>query len=250
MCVSALVTLVSALGAGLDPSSCAILFLKLPLLITPVALVVAFCLTLFSHYNGYVGELGIAHFRCNGSRQNVKVRETFLFAPHYELRVQKKHQFYRGVYSYTFYKYTWNNDAGTSVCVLAGLHNFQDDTPLQDKYRFALAAEERWSEYLLAAILPRIDAGETHVFRLQKRNTIKVNRDFLELELNKKVQRFTSNQLSEAKVANGKIALKEEGAREGWFLSKGVHSFAYSDLGNARVFLSLMEQVFGIPVTE
>ena len=27
--------------------------------------------------------------------------------------------------------------------------------------------------------------------------------------------------------------LKEEGAKEGWFLSEGVHSFSYSDLGNA-----------------
>ena len=58
------------------------------------------------------------------------------------------------------------------------------------------------------------------------------------------------NQLSEIKVANGKVALKEEGAKEGRFFSAGVHSFSFGDLGNARVFLSLIEQVYGIPVTE
>jgi hypothetical protein len=249
--VSALVALGLFFGAQLEAIACTVLFIMFSLIITPFTLIFAWYFTRFSHFNGYVGEQGIAFFTCKGSRQKVKVRETFLFAPNYDLRVEKTHHYYKGAYNNTTYRDAWNNDAGTAVYVLAGQHNSQDKLPpLQDKYRFVLAAEEGWSDYLLAVILPRIDAGETHVFRLQKQNSVKVSKDVLELQINKKVQRFTSNQLSEVKVANGKIALKEEGAREGWFLSEGVHSFSFSDLGNARVFLSLMEQVFGIPVTD
>jgi hypothetical protein len=249
--VSALGALGLFFGVHLDPTACAVLFILFFLVITPFALILAWYFTRFSHYNGYVGEQGIAYFTCKGSRQNVKVRETFLFVTNYDLRVQKTHHFQKGVYSGTTYRYSWNNDAGTAVYVLAGQHNSHLRLPpLQDKYRFALAAEEGWSAYLLAAILPRIEAGETYLFRLQKRNSITVSKDFLELEINKKVQRLTSNQISEVKVANDKVALKEEGAREGWFHSEGVHSFSFSDLGNARVFLSLMEQEFGIPVTD
>ena len=117
-----------------------------------------------------------------------------------------------------------------------------------DKCWFALAAEEAWSAYLLAQILPRIEAGKTHSFRLEKQNTITVGKDLLELEINKKVQRLTSARISEIKVANDKIAIKEEGAREGWIFSEGVHSFSFNDMGNARTFLALVEEVFGIPV--
>jgi hypothetical protein len=249
--VSVLAALGLLFGAQMDAAACTVLFVLFSLIVTPVTLIFAWYFTRFSHYNGFVGEQGIAYFTCKGSRQNVKVRQTFLFKANYDLRVQKTHHFNKGVYSGTTYQHAWNDDAGTAVYVLAGQHNSQDKLPpLQDKYRFALAAEEGWSDYLLAEILPRIDAGETHVFRLQKQNRVKVSKDVLELEINKKVQRFTSDQLSEVKVANGKIALKEEGAKEGWFISEGVHSFSFSDLGNARVFLSVMEQVFGIPVTE
>ena len=248
--LSALGLLIGALD-GWDGGACTVLFVLFCLIVTPFAMMFAWYFTRFSHYNGYVGEQGIAHFTCKGSRQRVNVRETFLFAPNYDLRVQKTHHYNKGAYAGTTYQYTWSDDAGKAVYVISGQHSSQDKLPpLQDKYRFAISAEEGWSAYLLDAMLPRIDAGEACLFRLQKRNNIKVGKDSLELEINNKVQRFTSNQLSEVKVANGKVALKEEGAKEGWFLSEGVHSFSYSDLGNAAVFLSLMEQVFGLPVTE
>ncbi len=238
-------------GAHLDPTACAVLFVMILLVISPFALLFAWYFTRFRHFNGYVGELGIAHFTCKGSRPNVKVRETFLFAPTYDLRVQKTHYFHNGAYTGTTYKFAWNNDAGTAVYVLSGQHNsYLKMPPLQDKYRFALAAEEGWSAYLLAAIQPRIEAGETCLFRLQKQNNIKVSNDFLELDIKKKIQRFPFEQIAEFKVKDDKIMLKEEGAKEGWFLSEGVHSFAYSDLGNARAFLLLMEQGFAIPITE
>ena len=249
--VSALVGLGLFFGANLDAMACAVLFVMFSLIITPVTLLLTWYYTRFTHYNGYVGELGSAYFTCKGSRQNVKVRETFLFETDYDLRVEKSHHYYKGAYNGTTYRYAWNNDAGAAVYVLSGQHRSQDKLPpLHDKYRFALVAEEAWSDYLLAVIMPRLDAGETQLFRLQKQNCIRVSNDFVELEINKKVQRLTSNQLSEVKVANGKVALKEEGAKEGWFHSEGVHSFSFSELGNARVFLSLMEQVFGLPVTE
>ena len=235
--VSALAALGLFFGAQLDPVACAVLFMMFFLVIAPFALIFAWYFTRFRHYNGYVGEQGIAHFTCKGSRQNVKVRETFLFTTTFALRVQKTHFFHNGSYTGTTYRYAWNNEAGAAVFVLSGQHNsYLKMPPLQDKYRFALAAEEGWSAYLLAAIQPRIEAGETYIFRLQKQNNIKVSNDFLELDINKKVKRFTFDQIAEFKVKDDKIMLKEEGAKEGWFLSEGVHSFSYSDLGNAGAF--------------
>jgi hypothetical protein len=249
--VSAVSAIVLYFSARLDGNASAVVFVMFCLVISPFTLILTWYFTRFHHFNGYVGTRGIAHFTCKGSRQNVKAREVFLFPTAQDLRVQTTHHYHNGAYTGTMYRYAWSNEAGKAVYVLSGKHNSKDKLPPpQDKYRFALAAEVGWSAYLLASILPQIEAGETYVFRLQKQNNIKVSNDSLELEIKKKVQRFTFEQLAEVKVKDGKVMLKEEGAREGWFQSEGVHSFAYSDLGNARLFLLLMEQGFGIPITE
>jgi hypothetical protein len=168
--------------------------------------------------------------------------------PSSTMRCRIAHNYVNNVYRDTTYYYSWSDKTGATVFVLNGKHSAEHELPPpSDKYHFALAAEEAWSHYLLADILTSLQHGASYTFRLRGRDGICFHKDYLELTLNNKVQRFYPGDLTDIRVKEGTIALKEPGAKEGWFTSTGIHSFSFDELANARLFLMLVEQTYGIP---
>jgi hypothetical protein len=220
------------------------------LISTPIAIGLGFYFTHFSHYCAYVGEEGIALFTCSGSRERVKIKDVFLFSNAEKIRVSGTRHYHNGFYTHTDFEYRWSDDQGQEVYAIRGKHTSEkNEPPLHDQYYFGLAAETAWSDYLLQQILPQIRAGQAYTFKLGKGKRIVFNKDFLELQVDGRAQRFYPQDLNEVRVKEGKVSLKEPGAREGWFTSSGVHTFSFADLANAQVFLLLVENVFGVPLS-
>jgi hypothetical protein len=164
-----------------------------------------------------------------------------------ELLVTEVHEFAKGGYQGTRYRYTWHDGDGTTVFEIKGRHHSHLRLPpVQDKYHFALATQQAWSQYLLARVVPAIRAGKTYTFRHKGRDAISCFKDFLEIHHKGNVQRYYAKDLTEVRVKEGKIALKEVGSNEGWFTSTGVHCFWNADLANAHAFLMLLQHVYGV----
>jgi hypothetical protein len=49
-------------------------------------------------------------------------------------------------------------------------------------------------------------------------------------------------------VQQGVFTVREVGAKEGWFSSKGVFKFDYSKLANAQLFMFVLDKVAGIRI--
>ncbi len=212
--------------------------------------VVAFYFTRFRHYCGFVGDRGFAFFTCSGRRDRIKVGQVCLFHDAEELRVKTTHHYETGGYTGTTYRFSWTDESGKEAFTIDGTHRGLHRMPRDhDKYRFALAAEEAWSAHLLAKIIPQLQAGTSYKFRLGRRDGICIEKDYLELARKGTVQRFYQDDLMEVSVNEGKIALKEPSAKEGWFTSTGVHYFSFAELANARVFLLLLERLYGVAST-
>jgi hypothetical protein len=244
---SALLAVGLLIGLRLPVDAAVALFLGFSIVLTPVTVGFTLYYLRFRHYCGYVGERGLAYCTCAGSRKRVKRRETLLFADVDHLVASVTRQYRNFTYTGTIYFYIWADEAGNKVFRVNGTHQSERGLPPpQDQFHFALAAEEAWGLHLLESILPRLQAGEPYRFRLGSRDGIVVHKEYLELSLWGKVQRFAPEDLAEIRVQDGTITLKEPGARGGWFTSTGVHCFSFSDLANAQVFLLLMEKMYGV----
>lgn len=215
-------------------------------------LVLAFVVQIsqFSHYCAFVGANGAAYFTCAGDRERIKEEQSFSFDDAADLRVAMTHHYYNNSYTQTTFAFTWTDEDGKEVFKINGSHNAEFEMPpATNLYHFAQEAEQAWSIFLLNKIIPDLNAGRSHRFRLSGDNFIDLRGDSLKLHLHGNVQKFTAADLAEMRIQQGQISLKEPGSREGWFTSSGVHSFTFGELSNARVFILLMDQVFNIPIT-
>ena len=104
-------------------------YMSLGLLATFVVMVVAWFLTRFSQTCSYVGKLGIARFRCVGSRSRARLKSLFLFEDAADLRTSQTRHYTNGIYTGTAYAFNWTNDAGKKVFKLTGNYRGENKPP-------------------------------------------------------------------------------------------------------------------------
>jgi hypothetical protein len=211
---------------------------------------IAFERSAFDHQCGYVGTQGCAFYSCKGSRDQLEPEQGFLYAQAAYLRVLTTHVFFEESYSYTNYVYIWTDRNNAALMEIRGMHGAHHHMPsLSSSYHLARVAEQVWSEYVLKVVLAKLAGGEAVDFPLSGDDCIRLRQGALQLHLQGKTQDFTPGDLAEMSIKEGHVALKEPGAQAGWFTESGFHRFEFADIANAQVFLLLMNQLFGIPIT-
>jgi hypothetical protein len=192
----------------------------------------------------------MAYFTCSRSRDRVKVREVFLFCDAVDLQCSlglgPLLELLGGdAGDETPYSFTWTDEAGNEAYKFQGSHYHKKEIPPRhDQYHLGLAAEEMWSQHLLRQALPRFRAGQSYTCKLEGNDKIVFQQDVLELHLNGKVHLLYPEDLREMRFADHLFTLKEPGVQEGWFTSRGVHTFSYWRLANARLFVMLMQELY------
>lgn len=203
--------------------------------------------TRFKHTCSYIGQHGVARFRCRGHRERIVREEVFLFREAIELRIGQTRHYYNGAYTGTQYAYTWSCAAKKKVFSLTGRHNSEPGTPKPtDSFWFAHAAEWAWSIHLLNNMEPLADDKGTYYFGLKKDNGVEVGSGYLTLFLGGEPVRLDRADIAQVQVSQGVFAIRRPDAKEGWFSSKGVYKFPYHDLGNAQFFLFVLERLVGV----
>jgi hypothetical protein len=219
----------------------------LPLILGGLGLVIAWWATGFKRSCSYVGREGVARFVCRGRRDNLATERVFLFRDALELRTAQTRQYVNGAYSGTNYSFTWTDVGGVKRFGISGRHNSEKGTPkLTHDYYFATGSEIAWTMYLLRQLEAKLTLGGAVTFHLNKNDWVRVSPGHLRFELKGETIDCPVNEIGEARVEAGMFTIKRIDAREGWFSSEGVFKFPYSQLGNAQLFLILLDKVAGV----
>jgi hypothetical protein len=210
---------------------------------------IGFVCTTFSHSCTYVGREGVARYTCRGDRDRIVVSEVFLFRDAVELRIGQVRHYTNGVYQNTTYTYTWTDVAKQKRFVIQGSHRYEKgNPPAKDPYHFALASELAWTVYLLNQSEAQLTLGGKITFRLKGNDVIKIAPDYLKLDIRGQVEELSARDIGDARIDAGTFVIEAADAQKGWFSSTGVYKFPYHDLGNAQLFLFLMDKLLGIRV--
>jgi hypothetical protein len=214
-----------------------------------VGALVSLWVTRFAHFCSFVGQEGLARYRCRGERDNVH-GDMFLFRDAHELRTAQTRHYYNGGYTGTTYDFSWTDVHGRRVYTLTGRYNSEQGTPkATSAFHLATAAELAWSNYLLHNVRDQLAAGESITFGLKGDDYLRIGPGLVVLHSRKNKVRFEGDDIERIRIDQGVVAIMEPGAREGWFTSEGVYKFAYGDLANAQFFLFLMERLVGVRAT-
>jgi hypothetical protein len=83
-------------------------------------------------------------------------------------------------------------------------------------------------------------------FHVNKNDWVRVSPGHLRFSFKGETMDCPVPEIGEARVEAGQFTIKRIDAREGWFSSEGVFKFPYSQLGNAQLFLILLDKVAGV----
>jgi hypothetical protein len=208
---------------------------------------IVYWLTRFRHTCTYVGAEGIARFQCAGDRERIVRSEVFLFSDAAELRIGQTRHYYNGIYTGTDYAFAWTNERGETVYRLSGRYRSEEGNPAPaDPFHFALMAENAWTMHLFRDIDRILADNELLFFGLKGGDYVELGQGLFILAQSGKTIELRADQIEKMTVGGGVISVWEVGAKEGWFVNKGIHQFMYADLGNARFFLFALERLLGI----
>jgi hypothetical protein len=221
--------------------------LILPLLLGGIGLIIAVWATGFKRRCTYVGREGVARFICKGNRDNLATRHLFLFRDATELRTNQTRHYTNGAYQGTNYQFTWTDINGVPRFAVNGRHNSEKGTPaLTHDYYFATSAEFAWTMHLLGQLEAKLTLGGGVTFHVNKNDWVRVSPGHLRFSFKGETMDCPVQEIGEARVEAGTFIIKRIDAREGWFSSEGVFKFPYATLGNAQLFLIVLDKVAGV----
>jgi hypothetical protein len=237
-----------ALVAAAEPDG-PVPYLLWPTLAALLAGGAAWLLTRFKHNCSYVGQEGVARYRCAGDRNNLTLAEVFLFGEAAEVRTSQTRHYVNGAYTGTDYTFTWTDVTGRVRFAWSGRHNSKAGNPKStDPYHLGRSAEMAWSNYLLPGAFRQLELSGAVLFLVKGGNWVRVGRNSLVLHFGGKEEEWDARDIAGVSVDAGVVRIKRHGAKEGWFSSSGVFKFDFTGLGNAQLFFFLMQKVLGVPV--
>jgi hypothetical protein len=248
VCGGIALVLVVLLVFAVRPRS-AVPYVFFPLLAALIAGGIALLVTRFKHTCSYVGREGVARFQCSGDRDNLTLREVFLFRDAAELRTSQTRHYVNGAYTGTEYAFKWTDVAGHVRYVWRGRYRSEAGTPKpDDPFYFGRAAEMAWSTYLLPGAFRQLELSGAVLFLVGGGNWIRVTPTSLLLHFGGNEDEWDRQDVAGVSIDGGVIKIRRRGAKEGWFSSSGVFKFNFTALGNAQLFFFLVEKVLGVPV--
>ncbi|MCE9532826.1 MAG: hypothetical protein K8T89_17145 [Planctomycetes bacterium] len=217
-----------------------------------IVLFYALVLTLCDHSCSFVGEQGIARYRCRGTPKNIVRKRVLKFSDASELHVSVTRIFTYGAHTATQFKFRWSDQNGKSLMQITSPENEKPilDRTIQDRrmpdvsdYSFCIAAEAAWSRYLLKPVLNRLKRDRSVTFNLKNGTVIEVGEGWIDFIVGNQSNRFTREELASAKLNDGEFEIKAKVAIEGWFRSTGIFRFSFKNIANASMFILLFEKL-------
>jgi hypothetical protein len=107
-------------------------------------------------------------------------------------------------------------------------------------------AESAWTMHLLLRVDDRLAEHKLLYFALKDGDCVELGDNLLVLTQGGKTVELRADQIAKLTLGGGVVSIWEVGAKEGWFVNKGIHQFIYADLANARFFVAALERLLGL----
>jgi len=213
----------------------------------PVSLGVGLFVWLMTRYKArcdYVGGLGMARYTAKRSRDQVAKEELFTFDQAVDLFTAETRNFYNGVYTGTSYDFRWCDENGKNAFRCKGTYHSKEGTPKsKDPYWFAKSGELAWNAFLIEAMADELDRDGSVLFKVNKRDWVRVGPGFFIFCFKGDEQRIDVDQIADLQINQGTFLIKTPDAR--WFSGKGKFGFQYGQMANAQLFLHCLEHLCG-----
>lgn len=218
-----------------------LLMIGLPL----IGLWIGFIVTKFYHCCTYVGAEGIAEFILSKNRNNIPEQSVFLFDSADLLYVRETDHYTKGTYRNTTYAYVWKSEKNDIIYCIDGSYSEEHAKPknLNDRYYFALSAEEAWQKYKLPKIIEMGQQLGKAKFCIRN-FTVELGEDIVNIYKDGKLV-WNIKDVDFITVENKKMVIYHKKYQDIGWLSKlfgaGKISFAYADVPNAQIFLLIFK---------
>lgn len=217
-----------------------------PALGASIGAAIGYFSTSFGHTCTYVGEQGVALYRCNAKRENVDQKEVFLFDSVAELRTSVTRHYTNGVYQNTTYNFAWTDGSGRRVYAITGSHNDKNGNPrTTDMFHFARASERNWTIHLMKRAQQELDEKGHIRLNLHGQDHMLIGHGFIEFHFKGKSARCEAQDIEDITISQGTFTIKRKDAKVGWFRKDGVFQFQYAQMANAELFLLALEVLLG-----
>ncbi len=196
----------------------------------------------------FVGTKGAASCEWKDNPQE-RVAQLIEFKNAAELRTTQTAHYKNGAYQYTNYGFNWTDRNRQNVFFLIGVYRSRENNPPpEDNYHFALAIEHSWSVFAYQNAIEELKRNGTVRFNLSGGDAIIVGNGFVEIHQRGQTARCNTEEIDDVKIKQGIISLRRKDANSGFFGigAKGIFTFNYSDLANARLFILLFGALVGV----
>ncbi len=143
------------------------------------------------------------------------------------------------------YKYNWRNAEGETLLHCEGAYNGADKkfTPQHPIY-FFWATEEQWCDYQFEKMKEEFEAKGYVEFAIGPKRAVRVSTDYIEFNWPDGDYRTPVEDLREISLSRGEFRFAHGDAK--WMGNKGKFIFKYAEISNAKLFLTITNQLGGV----
>ncbi len=199
----------------------------------------------------YVGDRGIARCFYSIFNSGPPKTETLVFENAAQLLAGQTDQYVNGGYTGTQFTSRWVDAGGKTLLTIQGSYDRKKmektGLPTSMLYQFIDRAEDVWLRLALERALAEQNKFGYATFRLGDTGEAHVGRDYVEVHAKNGVTRFDGSDIAKLEIKKGTVTLQARDAQKG-VLGVGRHgifTIKYAQVGNARLFLHLVNRLGG-----
>lgn len=213
------------------------------LFLVPIFSTIAWYMTIFEVRCAYVGESGAVQYFVRGSLKRRPKIQHMLFTNAAALYSSHVRVYKNGMYAGSFYGFRWVDSKGQMCLEVKGSYQFKKGlTRKQSPFHFAAQAELRWTEILNARSETDIAERGYIRFPLLRGGFIEIGAGKIVFQIRRRRQEWNLQEIGSMTLWKGQFLFKRRDA--GSIFRRGKISVPYSEIGNARLFLIMMDQFF------
>ena len=215
-------------------------------------MVIAICVPVFpyiiikQHYKrkskvitcSFVGENGAAIYTLNGGVADGAVVDTLVFSQAADLLVDRT----------AGHKYNWRNAEGESLMVSKRTCLDPLQYTAEHPFYFFQAAEEQWCDYLYEKAKAEFEADGSVRFAIGSRRAIRIGLGYVEFVWPGGTHRAPAEELANMSLSHSVFSFSHSDSA--WMGKDGEYNFKYAEMSNAKLFVTLLDHLAGISISD
>ena len=196
-----------------------------------------------------LGEDGAALCTLKGGIGDDVIEDVLVFSEASDLLLDRKHVINTLACFGVGYKYNWRNAEGESLLLSKGVYpSFDHPRALQHPFHFLEVVQQHWCNYRYERMKAEFQAEGSVGFAVGSKREIRVGLDYVEFLWPDGTRRASAEELGDMSLSHDEFRFMHSDAV--WMGKDGKYSFKYSELSNAKLFITLLDHLVGVSLSD